>query len=261
MLASISPREKALAVLTYWWVIAGAAILGGLAGLAVFLIKQPIFEAQAHFTMGIDFSRTGYMEQYDKDLALGTAAGVVYSTDVMNQVIQVADAANIPVDFNTLLHSATFERKAADWTLRLRLTNPDHAAMLANQWVDLGVAALNQAYGHAVAADNLKEYIDSLASCLQQVTVNAVVPLCPFGTVGELQQALTSAESQYASEKLASRNVFPGVTYTVSQYATTPSKPVLYGRNNLVVAGLLIGLIAGLIVVSAGLPARYFPRK
>ncbi len=79
MLASFSPREKVLTILTYWWVVAAAAILGGLAGLGAYALKTPVYEAQVHIAIGIDFTRTGYMEQYDKDLALGAAAGVILS--------------------------------------------------------------------------------------------------------------------------------------------------------------------------------------
>lgn len=261
MPASISPREKALALLTYWWVVALAAILGGLAGIAFFAIQHPVYEAQAQITMGIDFTQTGYMEQYDKDLALGTAAGVIYSADVINQVVEAAKGAGIDTDFDSLRHAAVLERKSYVWIFRLHSKNPEQAAWLANKWVEIGIAALDQAYQHALAAANLQDYMNALSSCLQQVGVTAAVPLCPYHTVKELQGELAATEGQFYTEKQAAHNIFPGLTYSVSLPASVPLSPALYGRNNLAAAGLLIGLVIGIVLVSAGIPARFTKRK
>lgn len=261
MLASFSPREKMLSILTYWWVMAAAGILGGLAGLGIYALKAPIYEAQTSITMGIDFTRTGYLGQYDKDLALGTAAGIIYSTEVMQQVADAAHAFNIPADYQTLHKAATIERRSYEWILRLRFSDPNQAAFLANRWMDLGVVAMDKAYQHALTADALESYLDALESCLEQVAVNALVPICPYNSVGELQAILSTTEEQFFVEKQAARNLFPGMTYKVSQRATPPLEAVLYGRNNLVLAGLLIGLLAGIAVVSTGLPARFQKRN
>ncbi|MRR31505.1 hypothetical protein EG834_14540 [bacterium] len=257
MVATISPREKALTILTYWWVVAAAAILGGLAGLGIFALKEPVYEAQVSITMGINFARTGYMEQYDKDLALGLAGSLIYSADVLQQVVDDAQAENIAVDFASLKHDSSLERKSYEWILRVRHTNPEQAVFLANHWIDLGVASLGTALQHAVSADGLQEYMNSLETCVEQVAVNAVVPACPYASLTELQTNLSRTENEFLLEKQAARNVFPYISYQVTQLATTPQAPVVYGRNNLVLAGLLIGLLAGTTVVSSGLPARW----
>jgi hypothetical protein len=253
---SISPRDKALTLMTFWWVVAAAAILGGLAGMGVHALKPPVYEAQARITMGIDFYQTGYMEQFDKDLALVSAAGIIYSADVMNQVVSAANAQGIPVDYDTLKNAATFERKSYEWILRLRYPDAGEAADLANLWVEHGISALDTAYQHALAAADLQVYMNSLTDCLQQVAVNAAVPVCPPLTAADLQVELSLAENRYFSEKQAARSIFPGMTYTVTQPAAVPQQPVLYGRNNLAAAGLLFGLIAGIGLVSSGFPSR-----
>jgi len=260
MLATISPREKALTILTFWWVVAAAAILGGLAGLAIFALKDPVYEAQVSITMGIDFARTGYMEQYDKDLALGTAAGIIYSADVLQQVVDEAQASDIPVDYDTLKNDSIIERKSFVWLLRVRHNDPEQAAILANRWMELGIAALDTAAQHAIRADGLQEYMNSLETCLEQVAVNALVPACPYHSVNELQSELSVSQTEFLLEKQAARNLFPQVTYSVSQPATLPQAPVNYGRNNLVLAGLLIGLLAGITFVTSGFSTRR-PKK
>lgn len=261
MVATLSPREKVMNVLTYWWVVVAAAIIGGLIGLAVYAIKKPVYEAQAAFTISLDFARTGVMSQYDKDLAIGTAGGVVFSYSVMQQVADIAQQNDIPVDFETLKRTAVMERKAAQWTLRVRANDPEDAAFLANQWADIGLAELNEGYKHAVMADNLQNYIETLETCLQQVAVNAAVPLCPHQTLAELETELKNTGDRLFIEKQASRNLFPGITFSLDQYAVPPEEPVLYGRNTLVLAGILIGLIVGAGIVSTNLPNRLFERK
>jgi uncharacterized protein involved in exopolysaccharide biosynthesis len=260
MLATISPRDKALTILTFWWVVAAAAILGGLAGLGIHALKDPEYEAQVSITMGINFARTGSMEQYDKDLALGAAAGIIYSADVMQEVVDEAQASGIPVDFDKLKHGSTLERKSFVWLLRVRHVDPNQAAILANRWVELGIARLDTAAQHAIRADGLQEYMNSLETCLEQVAVNAVVPACPYDSVAELQTELSVSQNDFLLEKQSSRNLFPQVTYAVSQPATPPQVPVNYGRNNLVLAGLFIGLLAGITIVASGFPTRR-PKK
>lgn len=261
MAASLSPREKISNVLTYWWVIVAAAIIGGLIGMSVFAIKKPVYEARATFTISIDFARTGIMEQYDKDLALGTAGSVIFSYSVMERVADIAQQNGIPMDFETLKRTAVMERKAAQWTLRVRAGDPEDAAFLANQWVNLGLADLNDSYQHAVMAGNLQNYIQTLETCMQQVAVNAVVPLCPFHTLAELETELKAAGDQFFIEKQASRNLFPGITFSLDQYAAPPEKPALYGRNTLVLAGIILGLIAGMGIVATNLPNHLFEKK
>lgn len=261
MAVSFSPREKALNVLTFWWVVAVSAIIGGLIGLTIFAIKKPVYESQVTLTMGINFARTGILEQYDKDLALGTAAGVIYSIDVMQQVVEAAQHKDIAVDVDTLMASGIMERRASQWTLRVRAGDPEQAAFLANTWIDFGIQALDTAYLHALTAGSLQDYIDSLETCMEQVAVNAVVPICPYSSISELQAELNAASTQLFIEKQASRNLFPEMTYQVDQRAVPMEKPVLYGRNNLVVAGLLIGLLIGIVLVSTDIPYRLFKRK
>jgi len=260
MAASFSPREKALNFLAYWWVIAAAAILGGLIGLGVFSLKKPVFEAQATLTMGINFARTGILEQYDKDLALGTAAGIIYSTDVINRVITDAAGQGIQIDFATLVKSSTLERKAAQWILRVRHNDPGKAVYLTNHWLEVGFAALDEAYNHALAANSLLERIDSVEECLELVASNPVVPVCPYSTLPELQAEFSALSTEYLREQQASRALFPEMTYQVSQQAETPTEPVLYGRNNLVLAGLMIGFLVGIGLTSTALPGRWFKK-
>lgn len=256
MPASFTPREKALSILTTWWIVAALAILGGLAGLGVFATRHPVYESQVTLTMGINFARTGILEQYDKDLALGTAAGIIYSTDVMQQVVEAATRSNIPLDYETLKDNSSMERKNSQWILSVQAGDPEDAAFLANTWIDIGIEALNSAYQHALTASSLQDYIDSLEYCMQQVAVNAVVPLCPFDSVTELQSELADASAQLFNEKQASRSLFPEMTFQVDQRAVPGENPVLYGRNNSVLAGMLIGLLAGIAVVSTDLPAN-----
>jgi uncharacterized protein involved in exopolysaccharide biosynthesis len=257
MVATISPREKALTILTYWWVVAAAAILGGLAGLGIFTLKEPVYEAQVSITMGINFARTGYMEQYDKDLALGLAGSLIYSADVLQQVVDDAQTDKIAIDFDTLWHNSSLERKSYEWILRVRHPNPEQAVFLANHWIDMGIASLDSAMQHAISADGLQEYMSSLETCVEQVAVNAVVPACPYDTLAEVQTTLAATEIEYLLEKQASRNLFPYISYEVTQRAVKPLSPVTYGRNNLVLAGLLIGLLVGIVVVTSGLPVRW----
>jgi uncharacterized protein involved in exopolysaccharide biosynthesis len=193
-----SPSEYFSRVISYWWVVMLATILGGVFGSIYYHLHPPVYEATATYFVTIDLNRfptLGVREdliQYNEDMALSTTEGALLSTEVLNSVVVQAQGLGKSLTVKDLLDSSTIERKHDIWELRYRSQDPATAQAIVNAWAQTGYQTML---------------------------------------------------SWQASGKAPDYVVFQPPTL-----ATLPDLPVLYGRNNLVLAGALIGFICGIII-------------
>lgn len=245
-----SPAEAVKLALNKWWLIALTTVVGGLFAILFFQLRQPIFEATVSFTIGIDYTRTGPVTQYDEDHALGMAGSLITSTRVKEEVVAIAQEQGIDVSFDQIHLNSILERKAHIWILRVHHQNPEVAANIANIWADVAMARLEEAYQHAIQKENLERYASSITSCLEMVIASQpVFATCHNMTLDEMQSTLAQLEEKIFAEKQSSYNIFPGLLFGEVTKAVVPNQPIRYARGNLAIAGMVIGLIAGLLII------------
>jgi len=196
--SEFSPSEYFFRVISYWWIVLLAAIMGGTFGYIFYHLHPPVYEATATYIVTLDLNRfpsLGVREdliQYNEDMALNTTGGVLLSTDVLNRVVVQAQDLGQTITVRDLTGNSTIERKHDIWELRYRSQDPANAQTIVNAWAQTGYQAMI---------------------------------------------------SWQASGKA------PGyVIFQPPSSATLPEQPVVYGRNNLVLAGALIGFICGIII-------------
>jgi len=196
--SEFSPYEYFSRILSYWWVVLLATLIGGAFGFLFFELHPPVYEATASYFVTLDmnnFPTLGVREdliQYNEDMALNTTEGALLSTEVLNQVVSQTSGKGINLAVRDLLSNYTIERKHDIWELRYRNQDPARAQSIASIWAQLG-------------------YEEML--------------------------------SWQASGKA------PGyVIFQPPSQVETPQRPVVYGRNNLVLAGALIGFVIGIIL-------------
>ena len=245
-----SPLETINLILRKWWLLALMLAVGGLVGILFFQMRQPIYEATVSFAMGIDYTRTGPITQYDEDHALGMAGALITSSRIKEKVVEKAAYRGIDIGFDQLHTNAFLERKAHVWILRIQHENPETAAQLANIWAEIASNRLEEAYQHALKKESLERYAISLSDCLQMsVASGPVLATCQVISVEELQEMIAQLNDKILAEKQASYNIFPGLLFGEVTQAVVPQKPVRYGRGSIVLAGMSIGLIAGIFLI------------
>lgn len=252
-----SPKDSLDNALRYWWVIILMTILGGLVGWFVHQLRPPLYEAKATFFISIDFSQTGELTQFEEDHAVSVLTWIVYYDEVIDEVIDTAEAQGIQTNRQQLEMASTLERKQARWTLYYRDKDPQTASALANIWAEVAMDFLQQAHQHALQIQALDGYLNFLAICLQGPAEGEQYPescndLDPAAIPEEIQETSIRLEQELA----ASHAVFPALIFDVSSKALPPAEPVQYGRNRLVLAGGLIGFILGIFLVNTSLPQR-----
>jgi len=149
------------------------------------------------------------------------------------------------------------ERRVNVWDLRVRNTDAHVAERLANLWVEQGQATLLEAYQHALQADRLNRYLASLESCLAKAAASETGSgQCSKARFAEIQEDIRASGKMFAQERLASLGLFSGLTIGPIEPASTAAGPVLFNRNQMVLAGCFIGLLLGVALVQLAIPAR-----
>lgn len=247
---ALSTQTELLRVLRWWWVIVLVSLLGAFSGWLAHAIKPPVYEAQAVFSAAIDYTRTGLMTQFEEDQALNAVGHLIASNEVLERMVAKGQEEGLALTVPDLRRMGTVERQVDAFILRLRTSDPQEAARLANLWADEANAVLTEAQAHALKAASLTQYMQSVEKCLQRAVGVAPAPsFCPHQSLEDLQTLLATTGQQLQAERQASRNLFPGLSVQWVESASPPLRPVQYGRNDLMLAGALIGWVIGLALV------------
>lgn len=258
---AFAPLNALVNVIRFWWVIFILMIAGGLVGWLFHMAKPPVYEAVAHFSASIDFVSTGPLTQYEEDVALNAVGGVFASKTVVQEVIDQAAAQGIQTSRRQLLGESAVERKLNTWDIRVRDTDPVEAEQIANLWVTHGHKVLRESYQHALEAERLNRYLRSLEDCLAQTGASQQVNVpCSSDSLGEVQEEIHRAGALYDQARLDSQGIFYGLTIGSAEQADLLPDPVIYDRNQMVLAGCLIGMLVGAGLVQLGIPARWLKR-
>ncbi|MDR3572910.1 MAG: hypothetical protein P4L50_03530 [Anaerolineaceae bacterium] len=255
------PRDTLEQAIHSWWLIVVFMVLGGGAGLLFSLIRPPVYDAKAVFTTSIDSTRIGQMTDVEVDEAIGIVGDIISSTDVTQQVVQKVQSAGISITAANFNEMASTQRKNYQWEVHILNSNPSTAVLIANIWADAAANSLNSAYQHALLAQGYQRYLDSLENCLEQTAAaGPAQSTCSRSNLANIQQELKKTGSFVQQEKQASQGLLPDVLVSLSEKAQPLSKPAIFGRNQSVFSGALVGFLLALWAIYVHLPDR-FSRK
>lgn len=257
-----SPSDSINQVLSFWWFLVGLTFLGGIAGFLIHQARPPVYEAVGHFSASIDYVATGPLTQYDEDVALNQVGNILTSGLVINKVIMQMETEGIHVDSAGLSRMAVVERRMTVWDVRIRNTDAKLAEHIARVWVEEGQTLLLDSYQHALQAELINNQIKTLENCLgKSVSSEPSSPLCTRYRFVDIQGDLEKAGEALYQERKASNGLFSGLVIGPETLPVLPSEPVMRGRNQLVLAGSVIGLLMGIFLFSLGLPSRWWKRN
>ncbi len=91
---------KAIAARGFWLVI--AMIAGGLLGWGVTTFKHPLYEADAVFTVTIDYTRTGYLSDIQEDQAMRGIGSLIGSDYILQKTIDESNSIHANFSFSEI---------------------------------------------------------------------------------------------------------------------------------------------------------------
>jgi hypothetical protein len=137
------PLDHVGRLMTWWWLIATAMVVGGAIGYAIHSQRTPVYEATATFFVTLDSTKISRelpidRYQYDEDIALAATEGALRANEVLQAVVAASTAQGIAIDTLTLSQKSAIERRHAFWELRFRHPDPHSAQTVVNLWAERG---------------------------------------------------------------------------------------------------------------------------
>ena len=259
--SKFTPRDTLDSALRYWWFVVAVMLLGAAIGWAFHRVRPAVYEGRASFATGIDYVRTGPLNDLEEDQAMELVGDVIKADDTRLMALELAKSQGVSISAAVFDENSYLERQNYSWVLRVRHVDADTAALLTNAWLDAGYTSLAEAYGHALIAEGLLQYSQSLTRCLEtSISSEPVQALCTAKNLAEIQKELLALNEAKTEELLASRGLFPAMAFSIVERASVPVEPVQYERNSLVFLGAVLGLVAAVWLIYLNLPAKIFSR-
>lgn len=252
MKKDFSPRKKILILVKYWWVITILAIAGGIFAFFVSKFRQPIYDAKATISAGIDYSQTGQMSEADQDRAYQAVGSIIVSDEVREKVIQEAGNSGILIDHEDFSNLFFLERYNSNFNLRVESYSPENAAILANIWANVSQEVLNYLILQVNHQSQIKAILTEIESCYsylggfdsQAITCQLSNSFKPTDIVNPLE---------YVLEENVDSGLFPAFYISITNFAEASAVPRINNRNFLISAGALVGFLMGILIIESGL--------
>jgi hypothetical protein len=253
----LQPSQMGRRLLALWPLIFVAAVLGGAVGFIVSSALPAQFQATASLGIGAD-----------PNLAAPLSPNVQVEARLRIQDLLLSDStlADARSTLSTELADETLgafrsrlslERYGTRWDLMATADSPDAAADIANAWASAGMAQFQQAQAHAIKAGEFQALLFSVA-CPPGVVVDA-----GEGDIWVCQEMNLDLQPDQVSQSLMeearlSKGILPALSITEVGEASPPARPLIRLRASLILAGAVLGLVAGLVLASSGLAYRIF---
>lgn len=254
----LRPRDFADRIVDRWpWVFL-AGILGGILALALSLMLRPVYEASASIGVSIDYGRIPPLALVVEDRVLRRAADLLTSTSTVERVRRtlVERFGEDPAWASSaeLRRQMRVDAMLSEWKLVATGTDPELAAAIANAWAEVGLDELESASGHAWEAMRIQS-APIVVACAELVVGAPLETL--WECLGAGPPLTPDAVSRLREEVRLSHGVLPILSFELAGWASQPTSPVVWNRTQLVVTGMVVGLMAGALAVGSGL----IPRK
>lgn len=238
-------------VTTRWYWLVTAMIIGGLLGWGVSTLKKPIYEANAVFTVTIDYTQTGALTDVEEDQAMRGVGDIIFSDEVVSATLAALQQKGLELSRDEFFDDAVFDREEFRWAIRYRDESPEIALQVITAWQEQADRILKSSLEHARLAASYQRVLNGLELCLQRSTrTSEALVDCSVENLDEITTAISNTSSLVESELAQSRGLFSALSVVLSDQGDLPVKPVRYQTNIQVLSGMVIGLLSAILILS-----------
>lgn len=239
---TIQPVEFLNTALQWWWALVILGLVGALIGVAIASKAPKVFEAHREIAVGIDLTQTGDLSDSDEDRLMQDVVGRVLLADVVG-----------PLDINTSQNEVIWaERFQYAITLRVRASSPERANVIADQWAEFAIVALQEAASQANVTAALRAAITDMTTCIQQsVSMPNGVSICESLINSEWDTRLLELSNQLYESSSRDYGFAAGMSFTGMDSSGSANR-VTTSNGLAGLAGSLIGLLTGYTLLSLG---------
>jgi hypothetical protein len=240
--ASIQPVEFLTNALKWWWALVILGLVGALCGVAIASTAPKVFEAHREIAVGIDLTQTGDLSDSDEDRLMQDVVGRVLLADVVGPL-------EINIKQNEVIWAERFQYAI---TLRVRAASPERAKVIADQWAEFAIVALQEAASQANVTAALRAAITDMTTCIQQsVSMPYGVSICESLINSEWDARLLELSNQLKESSSRDYGFAAGMSFT-GMDASSLANRVTTSQGLAGLAGSLIGLLTGYTLLSLG---------
>jgi uncharacterized protein involved in exopolysaccharide biosynthesis len=246
----IKPSDFIQSSLRLWWVLFLCMVLGGLIGLGLASIREPLYETASKILIAVDRSRTSIRDDF-----------TIYQADDRVRALMLADTTLESALDQIQNHDEILFKSAADMREAIRITqhpasyslyvyshDPVWAAKAADAWAQASLEALEEASLYAIRAAELQSTLFESHCTLSLHWVGEeerVVWVCTSHELGDQAEELPE---QLLEAAMKSRGILPFYSFSMGQKAVVPTEPILWNRTWFIIAGIIAGTLLGSII-------------
>lgn len=230
-----------------WIGVTAFMLIGALIGLIFSLFFPPKYEAISKLTVNLEIVTSAYISEQMVDSQVGTAGGLVFYPDVIEQVLESLDAEGLTFTTRGIAQKTSIERQLMTTLIKVRDKDPQVAALIATKFAEKTFELLNKTYPHALALSEAKATQAMLTNCIQD-KAKQDLPFCQSLTVDKTEQLMKETELVILRESPLSLGLTSAMNISHYQPAIVPDRPIAFTRSVLILAGALAGLVIALLL-------------
>jgi len=231
-----------------WLLTAALMITGGLTGLLVSLMRPPIYESSAAFSVTIDYTQTGALSDIQEDQAMRGVGSVILSDRAIeNALSRMNKESGMVLSQRDFSENSFLDREEFRWTLRYRDTDPKIAEVAVNAWAKSADEMIQEGLAHSLSCKSLLEELENLKTCLYNFPNGNTQINCGKNELESVVKYINEVSEQIQTEKKASLGLFHALSVSLVNGGIASGTAELGQRNLYVLSGALVGLFLSII--------------
>jgi len=225
--------------LKHWPRTAVFMLAGALIGCVLWMFLPQQYIASVRLDLGIDFNRTGKLNELEEARLIGIVEDTLHSDGIMEKVYEKSDQT----DFRSFYDRTQIYRTNEDWSLTVTGTDPEEIGRLAVAWLDEAYDLLYERRTHAIRAEALRNELDSLTRCVQDMGRNITAAVCETDPEEIFRQIGIYTDAILEEEKAAN-----GLSAALLIGEKNPKQLELRPVSRSMAANTLLGAFCGLLI-------------
>ena len=250
------PREIYLRLQRGYRLLFLGGVLGAFLGIVLGWMASPRFSATAVLNIGVDYSRSQWLDEDADRLALSSVQGLMLSDQVLATALERMAAASGDAQSSGVTVGALRDRLRlvwvdTRWELSYTGDDPGQAAVMANAWAEAALEHLQSASDHAWRAAELQSLFFRVY-CRPERLPGGTDPSVWVCDEREPGSDVAGIPEELITEIEQSRGIIPAISFGWEAKATPSTEPDNGNRALMILGGMLVGLFVGTIAVAAG---------
>ena len=225
----------------------GLMVLFALVGLIVGSFYKFQYEAESVLITNLELVEDTNITEIMVDSQLELVRQLMYHPDITNSVLRVEEETGNSITLDQLKSMSVIERRLNSTIIKIRDTDPNIAARIANSWAKAAFERLSTAYEHALLVSEAKWMLTTIEDCVTDEKL-IEVPFCENLTPEQVALYTQDAQETILKESVSSLGLTKDLQISQYQLASVPTEPIQGNQASLILIGALVGLVLSLIL-------------